>query len=130
MEEAWAVVEEAERAEVAFGSKDLLDARLALVQVTSHAFGPQSDYSFVLSDLSRSVPERSGSGMIKRRLDGKGRGRLRLKNLRGFHNARVWGGGLPARADRAAFLRCVSRFCFVLFCSPCHLPGPPISSLR
>ena len=60
------MVEEAERAEVAFGSKDLLDARLALVQVTSHAFGPQSDYSFVLSDLSRSVPERSGSGMIKR----------------------------------------------------------------
>lgn len=35
VEEAWAVVEEAERAEVAFGSKDLLDARLALVQVTS-----------------------------------------------------------------------------------------------
>ncbi|CAM9262920.1 unnamed protein product, partial [Laminaria digitata] len=32
VEEAWAVVEQAERAEVAFGSKDLLDARLALVQ--------------------------------------------------------------------------------------------------
>lgn len=33
VEEAWSVVEEAERAEVSFGSKDLLDARLILAQV-------------------------------------------------------------------------------------------------
>lgn len=64
VEEAWAVVEEAERAEVAFGSKDLLDARLALVQVTSCAFDPHTN-CLVFVFLTSRAPE---AAMIERKL--------------------------------------------------------------
>lgn len=49
MEEAWSVVEQAEQAGASFASKDLLDARLILVQVSDGLRpSPNGAYFFFL----------------------------------------------------------------------------------